>query len=143
MGYRIDGKLDAAGKNEIKPFTYTRPQIGAPEFSSYPIRLVVSSGVSDDPESQQLGVWQRLNAGTPCVLTHSVYPGAATKLPSMEGLRTPAKADLAKLSTLPQTAGNLHQDYLHQVAVVIPPKGSATKTRILSLDGQLVGAGGS
>jgi hypothetical protein len=248
-GYRIDGKLDAAGKNKIKPFTYTKPQIGAPEFSSYPMRFVVSSGVSDDPDSQQLGVWQRQNAGTPWVLTHSVYPGATTKLPSMEGLRTPAKADMAKLSTLPQTAGNdlatylsggvkspkaaqfvpspgtvsllgqrakskvadakedyistvtdtfrpsgepvtfitatgealvfltlteqylqnvepgsnaywtsgaatafssfvkytqsLHQDYLHQVAVLIPPKGQAAKTRILSLDGQLVGAGGS
>ncbi|WP_132191612.1 MULTISPECIES: hypothetical protein [Kribbella] len=85
-GYRIDGKLDAAGKNKIKLFTYTKPRIGAPEFTSYPMRFVVSSGVSDDSESRQLGVWQRLNAGTPWVLTHSVYPCAATKLPSMEGL---------------------------------------------------------
>jgi hypothetical protein len=36
----------------------------------------------------------------------------------------------------------LHRDYLHQVALVIPLKGQG-KIRILSLDGQLVGAGGS
>jgi hypothetical protein len=36
----------------------------------------------------------------------------------------------------------LHQDYLHQLALVIPAKGQG-KVQILSLDGQLVGAGGS
>lgn len=245
-GYQIDRKLDADGKKKIKPFTYTDPQIGAPEFASYPMRFVVTSGVSDDPASRQLGVWQRQSAGTPWVLTNSVYPAAAMKLPPMDGLRVPSKEDMAKLPVLPQTAGNdlaayltggtkspkagqfvpspgttkmltqragakvadaketyistvtdtfrlsgdpvtfiasngealvflslteqylqnvepgsnaywtsgsatafssfvkytqsLHQDYLHQVALVIPPTG---KTRILSIDAQLVGAGGS
>jgi hypothetical protein len=245
-GYQIDRKLDAAGKNKVKPFTYTDPKIGAPEFAAYPMRFVVDSGVSDSPENRQLGVWQRQSAGTPWVLTNSVYPAKAMKVPSMDGLRVPTKADMAKLPTLPQTAGNdlatylsggaaspkaalfvpspgtvkmlstrakskvddaketyistvtdtfrlsgepvtfiassgealvflalteqylqkiepgsnaywtsgsatafssmvkytqsLHQDYLHQVALAIPPTG---KTRILSIDGQLVGAGGS
>jgi hypothetical protein len=35
----------------------------------------------------------------------------------------------------------LTTDYLQQVALVIPPKGKG-KIRILSVDGQLVGAGG-
>jgi hypothetical protein len=245
-GYQIDSKIDAAGKNKAKPFSYTEPEIGAPQFSSYPMRFVVASGVSDDPQSRQLGVWERQSAGTPWVLTHSVYPPATMKLPPMDGLRIPTKADMAKLPVLPQTAGanlaaylsggakspkaalfvpspgtvtmlsqrakskvadaketyistvadtfalsgepltfiasngealvflavteqylqnvepgsnaywtsgaatafssyvkytqSLHQDYLHQVALVIPRTG---KTRILSVDGQLVGAGGS
>jgi hypothetical protein len=247
-GYQIGRKIDEAGKDKVKPFTYTKPQIGAPQFSTYPMRFVVSSGVSDDPNSRQLGVWQRQNAGTPWVLTHSVYPSATMTLPPMEELRTPAKADMDKLSSLPQSAGNdlalylsggtaspkaglfvpspgtvallnnrakdkaadvketyistvtdtfrltgdpvtfisssgeglvflalteqylqrvepgsnaywtsgaatafssyvkytqtLHQDYLHQVALVVPQKGHG-KIRILSIDGQLVGAGGS
>jgi hypothetical protein len=247
-GYQISRKIDEAGKDKVKPFTYTKPQIGAPQFSAYPMRFVVTAGVSDSPNSRQLGVWQRQNAGSPWVLTHSVYPPATMKLPPMEGLRTPAKADMQKLSGLPQSAGNdlalylsngtsspkaglftpspgtvallngrakdkaadvkkpyistvadtfrlsgdpvtfvsssgeglvflalteqylqriepgsnaywtggpptafssyvkytqtLHQDYLHQVALVIPQKGHG-KLRILSIDGQLVGAGGS
>ena len=247
-GYQIDRKIDAAGKNKTKPFTYVKPKIGAPQFSSYPMRFVVDSGVSDDPNSRQLGVWQRQNAGTPWVLTHSVYPSSTMKLPPMEGLRVPAKADMNKLSSLPQSAAgnlaiyltggarspksglftpspgmvnllnqrvkdritdvkesyisnvtdtfrtsgdpvtfitsageglvflavseqylqlvepgsnaywtsgaatafssyvkytqNLHLDYLHQVALVIPLKGHG-KIRVLSIDGQLVGAGGS
>ena len=102
-GYQIDRKLDADGKKKIKPFTYTDPQIGAPEFASYPMRFVVTSGVSDDPASRQLGVWQRQTAGTPWVLTNSVYPAAAMKLPPMDGLRVPSKEDMAKLPVLPQT----------------------------------------
>jgi hypothetical protein len=247
-GYQIGRKIDEAGKDKIKPFMYTRPQIGAPQFSAYPMRFVVSSGVSDDPGSHQLGVWQRQNAGVPWVLTNSVYPDATTKLPPMDGLRTPTKADMGKLSSLPQSAGNdlalylsggtaspkaglfvpspetvtlltdrakdkaaavkeayistvtdtfrlagdpvtfisssgeglvflalseqylqriepgsnaywtsgpptafsnyvkytqtLHQDHLFQAALVIPQKGHG-KIRILSVDGQLVGAGGS
>ena len=37
----------------------------------------------------------------------------------------------------------IHQDYLHQVAVVIPTKSTDGPIRILSVDGQLVGAGGT
>jgi hypothetical protein len=246
--YQISLKTDPRGQHLAKPFSYVNPKIGAPQFSSYPMRFVVDSGVSDDPNSRQLGVWQRQSAGTPWVLTHSVYPSATMQLPPMEGLRIPAKTDLDKLSTLPQSAaGNLaiyltgntrstraalftpspgmvnllnqrvkdavadarqpyiasvvdtfrpagdpvtfitsageglvfmafteqylqriepgsnafwtsgevtafssnvrytqtlHRDYLHQVALVIPLKGHG-KIRILSLDGQLVGGGGS
>ncbi|QNE19620.1 hypothetical protein F1D05_18995 [Kribbella qitaiheensis] len=247
-GYQIGRKTDPAGKNKTKPFSYLKPKIGAPQFSSYPMRFVVDSGVSDEPDSRQLGVWQRQSAGTPWLLTHSVYPSTTMKLPPMEGLRVPAKADMDKLSSLPQSAaGNLaiyltggarspkaalftpspgmlnllnqrvkdrtadikqdyianatdtfrpsgdlvifitsageglvflslteqylqliepgsnaywtsgevtafssfvkytqtlHRDYLHQVAVVIPLKGHG-RMRVLSIDGQLVGAGGS
>lgn len=247
-GYQISLKADPGGQHLTKPFSYVKPKIGAPQFTSYPMRFVVDSGVSDDPNSRQLGVWQRQNAGTPWVLTHSVYPSSTMKLPPVEGLRIPAKADIDKLSSLPQSAAGtlaiyltggarsskaglftpspgmvnllnqrvkeatadvnqpyiasvvdtfrpsgdpvtfitsageglvflavteqylqrvepgsnaywtsgeattfssnvrytqtLHRDYLHQVALVIPLKGHG-KIRILSLDGQLVGAGGS
>ncbi|MEU4287544.1 hypothetical protein AB0E63_04915 [Kribbella sp. NPDC026596] len=247
-GYLIGRKLDTAGKDKDKPFSFTEPTIGAPEFASYPMRFVVDSGVSGAPDTRQLGVWQRQSAGTPWLLTNSVYPSTAMKLPSLEGLRTPTEADLDKLSSLPAavstslaayltggpkapqaklfapspgmtklvelraktkgtdaaesyiasvedtfapsgeplafitstgealvflslteqylqrvepgsnaywTSGEatafssmvkytqtLHQDYLHQVALVIPTK-TATPIRILSMDGQLVGAGGS
>ena len=247
-GYQISRKTDPAGQHLSKPFSYLAPKIGAPQFTSYPMRFVVDSGVSDDPDSRQLGVWQRQSAGTPWLLTHSVYPSSTMKLPPMEGLRVPAKADMNKLSSLPQSAAgnlaiyltggarspksglftpspgmvnllnqrvkdriadvkesyisnvtdtfrtsgdpvtfitsageglvflavseqylqlvepgsnaywtsgaatafssyvkytqNLHLDYLHQVALVIPLKGQG-KIRVLSIDGQLVGAGGS
>ncbi|ADB35818.1 hypothetical protein Kfla_6827 [Kribbella flavida DSM 17836] len=247
-GYQIGRKTDPAGKDRIKPFSYTDPRIGAPQYGSYPMRFVVSSGVSTSPDSRQLGVWERTTAGDPWTLKYSVYPSATMKLPPMEGLRPPTKADMAELAELPQTAAanlaaylsggagsptagrfvpspgtvdlltdrakdkiadikesyistvtdtfrpygepltfitatgealvflalteqylqriepgsnaywtsgsatafsshvkytqTLHQDYLHQVALVIPAKGQG-KVRILSLDGQLVGAGGS
>jgi hypothetical protein len=248
-GYLIGSKLDTTGKDKDKPFTFTEPKIGAPEFASYPMRFVVDSGISNAPDSRQLGVWQRQSAAAPWLLTNSVYPSNAVKLPSLEGLRNPTKADLAKLHSEPSTVGTdlaayltgglkapqaklftpslgttkllelrakskatdtaepyiasvtdaflpsgepltfitasgealvflslteqylqrvepgsnaywtsgeatafssmvkytqtLHQDYLHQVAVVIPTKAAGTPIRILSMDGQLVGAGGS
>lgn len=248
-GYQIDRKLDAAGEDKTKSFTFTDPQIGAPEFGAYPMRFVVSSDVSTAPESRHLGVWQRQSAGTPWVLTNSVYPLKSTQLPPMEGLRTPAEADLGQLHSLPDSAATnlaaylsagptspnaklfapspgmtkllqqrvtakaadtkqtyiasvadtfalsgepltfitstgeaivflalterylqrvepgsnaywtsgdatafssmvkytqtLHQDYLHQVALVIPTKAAGGTIRVLSIDGQLVGAGGT
>ena len=248
-GYLIGRKLDAAGKDKSKPFTFTEPQIGAPEFGSYPMRFVVSSGLSTDPGSRQLGVWQRQSAGTPWLLTNTVYPLKTVKLPSMEGLRTPEQADLDALYSLPSSAATdlatylsegatsakaklfvpspgmttllerratakvadtketyiasvsdtfeasgepltfitstgealvfvtlteqylqrvepgsnaywtsgeatafssmikytqtLHQDYLYQAALVIPTKANGGTIRVLSIDGQLVGAGGS
>jgi hypothetical protein len=120
-GYQISLKTDPGGKDRIKPFTYVKPKIGAPQFSSYPMRFVVDSGVSDDPNSRQLGVWQRQNAGTPWVLTHSVYPSSTMKLPPVEGLRMPAKSDMNKLSSLPQSAGNNLALYLSGGAA--SPKG--------------------
>ncbi len=247
-GYQIGRKTDEAGKDKVKPFTYTEPVVGAPQYGSYPMRFVVASGVSTSPDSKQLGVWERTTAGDPWVLKYSVYPSATVKLPPLEGLRAPTKTDMSKLASLPQSAAanlaaylsggptspkaslftpspgtvtllnqrakdkiadakkpyiatatdtfrpsgdpltfitadghalvflalteqylqhvepgsnaywtsgpptafssyvkytqTLHQDYLHQLAVVIPPKGQG-KLQILSLDGQLVGAGGS
>jgi hypothetical protein len=248
-GYLIGRKVDATGKDATKPFSFTEPQIGAPEFGSYPMRFVVSSGVSSDPDTYQLGVWQRQSAGTPWLLTNSVYPLKTVKLPPMEGLRTPTPADLGELNSPPESAGTnlaaylsggdqspkaklfdpspgttkllqqraktkvahtkepyiasvadtfelsgepltfitssgealvflalteqylqrvepgsnaywtsgeatafskgvkytqtIHQDYLHQVALVIPTKATGGPTRILSVDGRLVGAGGT
>ncbi|MEV6284281.1 hypothetical protein [Kribbella sp. NPDC051770] len=245
-GYQIARKTEDPG--QAKPFTYTDPAIAAPQYGTYPMRFVVASGVSNSPESKQLGVWERTTAGDPWVLKYSVYPRASVKLPSLEGLRAPTKTDMNKLASLPQSAAanladyltagptspkaalftpspgttalltqrakdkitdtkkpyiatatdtfrpsgdpltfittdghalvflalteqylqhiepgsnaywtsgpptafssyvkytqTLHQDYLHQLAIVIPPKGQG-KLQILSLDGQLVGAGGS
>ncbi|WP_405062846.1 hypothetical protein OG474_14745 [Kribbella sp. NBC_01505] len=248
-GYQIGRKIDAAGKTTDKPFTFTNPVVGAPEFTAYPMRFVVTTGVSGAADTRQLGVWERENAGAPWLLTHSVYPGASIDLPAMEGVRTPSRADLNSLATQPTavaptlaayltggpkaaeaklftaspgmaklleqrsqskvadaaesyiaavedtykpsgtpvtfmtadgeglvflslteqymqrvepgsnaywTSGEatafssmvkytqtLHQDYLHQVALVIPAKSTGGPIRILSMDGQLVGAGGS
>jgi hypothetical protein len=248
-GFLIGRKLDAAGKDVSKPFSYTDPEIGAPQFASYPMRFVVSSGVSDAPGNRQLGVWQRESAGSPWLLTHSVYPPKAVELPSVDGLRTPDADDLSKLQGRPEavakdlaayltdgknapqsrlftptpsltkmldlrakskaadtaepyiadvtdtfapsgvpltfitasgdalvflslterylqrvepgsnaywTSGEatafssmvkytqtLHQDYLHQVAVVIPAKSTGDAVQVLSIDPQLVGAGGA
>ncbi|MFC6158317.1 hypothetical protein [Kribbella jiaozuonensis] len=247
-GFVIGRKLDAAGKDVSKPFSYTNPEIGAPQFASYPMRFVVSSGVSNAPGARQLGVWQRENAGSPWLLTHSVYPPKAADLPSVDGMRTPDVSALNKLRSQPATVAkdlaaylsggpnapqsklftpspalssmlklrattkandtaepyiasvtdaflpsgeplafitssgdalvfltlteqylqrvepgsnaywtsgeatafssmvkytqSLHQDYLHQVALVIPTKSSGEAIRVLSIDPQLIGAGG-
>ncbi|MFK4083045.1 hypothetical protein ACI2LF_02985 [Kribbella sp. NPDC020789] len=248
-GFRIGRKLDPTGKAKEKPFTFTDPVVGAPEFAAYPMRFVVTSGVSGSADTRQLGVWERESAGAPWLLTHSVYPGQSIDLPAMEGVRTPSRADIAGLATHPTavapklaaylsggpkapeaklftaspgmarlleqrakskvadaaesyiaavedtfkpsgspvtfmtadgeglvflalteqylqrvepgsnaywTSGEatafssmvkytqtLHQDYLHQVALVVPAKATGGPIRILSMDGQLVGAGGS
>ncbi len=131
-GYLIGRKLDAAGKDKSKPFTFTDPQIGAPEFGSYPMRFVVSSGLSTDPGSRQLGVWQRQSAGTPWLLTNTVYPLKTMKLPSMEGLRTPTQADLDALASLPSSAATNLAAYLSEGAksvkakLFVPSPGTAT-----------------
>jgi hypothetical protein len=122
-GFKISRATDASGKNKIKPFTYPKPQIGAPQFSAYPMRFVVASGVSTDKTVRQLGVWERQSAGSPWLLTYSVYPSATMKLPSMDGLRLPAKADWGKLSTLPKTAAENLAQYF--TAGVKSPKAAA------------------
>ncbi|TDC31067.1 hypothetical protein, partial [Kribbella albertanoniae] len=94
-GYQIGRKLDAAGKALEKPFTFTDPVVGAPEFTAYPMRFVVTTGVSGSTDTRQLGVWERQSAGAPWLLTHSVYPGRSIDLPSMEGVRTPSRTDVA------------------------------------------------
>jgi hypothetical protein len=122
-GFKISRATDAAGKDKIKPFTYPKPQIGAPQFSAYPMRFVVASDVSTDKTVRQLGVWERQNAGSPWLLTYSVYPPATMKLPSMDGLRLPVKADWGKLSTLPKTAAENLAQYF--TAGVKSPKAAA------------------
>ncbi|WUJ73572.1 hypothetical protein OG809_09955 [Kribbella soli] len=111
-GFVIGRKLDAAGKDVSKPFSYTDPEIGAPQFASYPMRFVVSSGVSNAPGNRQLGVWQRENAGSPWLLTHSVYPPKGVELPSVDGMRTPDKSDLSKLQSQPATVAKDLATYL-------------------------------
>jgi hypothetical protein len=46
-------------------------------------------------------------------------------------------------SSMVKYTQSLHQDYLHQVALVIPSKATGGEVRILSIDPQLVGAGGA
>ncbi|WP_026163109.1 hypothetical protein [Kribbella catacumbae] len=130
-GYQIDRKLDPDGKDKAKPFTYTEPEIGAPRFGAYPMRFVASTGVSDDTSGgRHLGVWERQTAGTPWLLTHSVYPPAGMPLPPMEGLRMPTKAEMTRLPILPQAAGNNLAAYLSgglrakQAALFIPSPGT-------------------
>ena len=45
-------------------------------------------------------------------------------------------------SSMVKYTQSLHQDYLHQVALVIPTKASGDPVKVLSIDPQLVGAGG-
>jgi hypothetical protein len=111
-GFKISLKVDAAGKDKIKPFTYTKPKIGAPQFSAYPMRFVMSSTVSGQADNQALAVWERATAGSPWVLTNCVYPAATMKVPAVDGLRVPTKADLNKLASLPQSAATNLAAYL-------------------------------
>jgi len=46
-------------------------------------------------------------------------------------------------SSMVKYTQSLHQDYLHQVALVIPTKSTDEAVRVLSIDPQLIGAGGS
>lgn len=122
-GFKISRATDASGKHKNKPFTYPKPQIGSPQFSAYPMRFVAASDVSTDKTIRHLGVWERQTAGSPWLLTHSVYPSATMKLPSMDGLRLPAKADWGKVSTLPKTAAQNLAQYF--TAGVKSPKAAA------------------
>ena len=45
-------------------------------------------------------------------------------------------------SSMVKYTQSLHQDYLHQVALVIPSKSTDEAIRVLSIDPQLIGAGG-
>jgi hypothetical protein len=46
-------------------------------------------------------------------------------------------------SSMVKYTQSLHQDYLHQVALVIPTKSTDEAVRVLSIDPQLIGAGGA
>ncbi|MEU8222214.1 hypothetical protein [Kribbella sp. NPDC048915] len=111
-GFLIGRKLDPAGKEISKPFSYTNLEIGAPQFTAYPMRFVVSSGISNAPGHRQLGVWQRENAGSPWLLTHSVYTPKDVELPPVADLRTPRADDLAKLQARPEAVAKDLAAYL-------------------------------
>ncbi|MFI5709962.1 hypothetical protein [Kribbella sp. NPDC051620] len=101
----IGRKLDPAATNPDAADSYEDIEIGAPEFAAYPMRFVSTATLSTDLLRKQLAVWERGNAGAPWLLTHAVFPLTAANLPPMDGLRTPDKADMAKLPLLPQAAG--------------------------------------
>jgi hypothetical protein len=108
-GYRIGRALKM---DTFKPFSFTQPLLGAPDYSTYPMRFVVSSGTSANPKSRHLGVWERRSAGAAWTLTHSVYPPTGMKLPNVAGLRVPSKADLAGLVAPPKTVATDLAQYL-------------------------------
>lgn len=110
----ISRKLDPAGKDKVTSDGYTDIEIGAPEFSAYPMRFVSTAKLTTDPSRGQLGVWERKNAGAPWLLTHAAFPLTAEDVPSMDGLRMPTAADMAKLPLLPQTAGANLAKYLSE-----------------------------
>lgn len=85
----------ALRKPVVPPFFYSQPLIAAPDYTGYPMRFVVSSGLSSDQKVRQLGVWQRENAGSPWLVTHSVRPPAAMQLPDLTGLQVPSETDIA------------------------------------------------
>jgi hypothetical protein len=103
-GFAVNRALDPANRDKIQPFTYISPKIGAPQFDTYPMRFVATSGVSTDTTIRHLGVWQRQSAGSRWLMTYSIYPLAGTQLPSMDGLRNPTQADWNRLATLPKDA---------------------------------------
>ncbi|NEA36095.1 hypothetical protein [Streptomyces sp. SID13031] len=110
----IGRKLDPSGKDTVAADSYTEVEIGAPEFSAYPMRFVSAAKLATDPLRGQLGVWERRNAGSPWLLSRAVFPRTEENVPSMDGLRMPASADMAKLPLLPQTAENNLAKYLSE-----------------------------
>jgi hypothetical protein len=111
-GYAISRTLDKAGKDLVKPFTYTKPVVGAPEYGTYPMRFVVSAGISDTKDYRYLGVWERATAGSPWMLTFAAAPPAAVKVPDITGLRTVTNAGAKRLAAAPQAAAAALAEYL-------------------------------
>lgn len=101
-GLTISRATDASYKNKQPPFSYPNPEIGAPEFSAYPMRFVAKSGVSTDKTENHLGVWERQTAASPWLATYTAFVPKGTPLPSLDGLRTPTQADLSRLATSPK-----------------------------------------
>ncbi|HET6742333.1 MAG TPA: hypothetical protein VFH76_25490 [Kribbella sp.] len=108
-GYKID---QAARAKPIPAFTYTKPVIGAPQYGSYPMQFVSSSGISDTKDYRHLGVWERASAGSPWMLTFAAGVKTAVKLPDLSGLRPVAKADDTRLAAAPQAAATALATYL-------------------------------
>jgi hypothetical protein len=113
-GYTISRALDKAGKDLIKPFTYTKPTVGAPSYGGYPMHFVVSAGISDTKDYRYLGVWERATAGSPWMLTFAAAPKSTVKVPDLAGLRTVtnANANAKRLAAAPQVAATALAEYL-------------------------------
>jgi hypothetical protein len=111
-GYTISRVLDKSGKDLVKPFTYTKPVVGAPEYGTYPMHFVVSAGLSDTKDYRYLGVWERTTAGSPWMLTFAADPPAAAKVPDITGLRTVTNAGAKRLAAAPQAAATALAEYL-------------------------------
>ncbi|MET9318280.1 hypothetical protein ABZX12_41245 [Kribbella sp. NPDC003505] len=110
-GFAVDRALDPVDRVKAEPFVYVVLKIGAPQFDAYPMRFVATSGVSTDKTVRHLGVWQRRDAGSPWLMTYSAYPSAGTPLPSLDGLRSPTKADWNRLAVPPKSASEALAQY--------------------------------
>ncbi|WP_134115975.1 hypothetical protein [Kribbella kalugense] len=108
-GYTIDQYAKA---KPMTAFTYTKSVIGAPEFGSYPMRFVSSSGISDNPKYRHVGLWERETAGSPWMLTFAAGVPTTVKLPDLTGVRPATKADDTRLAVAPQLAATSLATYL-------------------------------
>ena len=138
-GYAISRTLDKAGKDLVKPFTYTKPVVGAPEYGTYPMHFVVSAGISDTKDYRYLGVWERATAGSPWTLTVAAAPPAAVKVPDITGLRTVTNAGAKRLAAAPQAAAAALAEYLtagakSPRAATFAPNASVTKVLASAAD---------
>ncbi len=138
-GYAISRTLDKAGKDLVKPFTYTKPVVGAPEYGTYPMHFVVSAGISDTKDYRYLGVWERATAGSPWMLTFAAAPPAAAKVPDITGLRTVTNAGAKRLAAAPQAAATALAEYLtagakSPRAASFAPNASVTKVLASAAD---------
>ncbi|WP_432894214.1 hypothetical protein ACQPYH_21985 [Kribbella sp. CA-245084] len=111
-GYLVGRTFDKAGKDPIKPFSYTKPVLGAPVYGGYPMHFAASSGISTEKNYRHLGVWERQTAGSAWLQTFSVNPKTTTKVPDITGLRQLTAADTAKLTAAPQAAATALAQYL-------------------------------
>ena len=138
-GYAISRTLDKAGKDLVKPFAYTKPVVGAPEYGTYPMHFVVSAGISDTKDYRYLGVWERATAGSPWMLTFAAAPPAAVKVPDITGLRTVTNAGAKRLAAAPQAAAAALAEYLtagakSPRAASFAPNASVTKVLASAAD---------
>ncbi|WP_405066778.1 hypothetical protein OG558_34630 [Kribbella sp. NBC_01510] len=138
-GYAISRTLDKAGKDLVKPFTYTKPVVGAPEYGTYPMHFVVSAGISDTKDYRYLGVWERATAGSPWMLTFAAAPPAAAKVPDITGLRTVTNGGAKRLAAAPQAAATALAEYLtagakSPRAASFAPNASVTKVLASAAD---------
>ncbi|GAA1596292.1 MULTISPECIES: hypothetical protein [Kribbella] len=85
---------------------FLEPVIGSPQFGTYPMRFVSSSGIAGDKEYRHVGVWERATAGSPWMLVFSAGVKTAAKLPDITSLRVATRADDTKLAAGTQGAAS-------------------------------------